>query len=274
MSAGQHRLVQRFFESQAEYWHDVYDGTDVFSAVIRRRQAMALAWIDRLDPAPQTPVLEVGCGAGSLAVTLAQGGMSVQAVDTVPAMVELTRRRSIDAGVDQQLHVGEGDAHSLDFADATFQVVVALGVLPWLHSPDRAVQEMARVLRPGGFMIFSADNWAGLDQLVDPFRNPFLTPLKRAAKHALVRVGAKRDEAFAQPHTLRRSHVDRILTEAQLTRIDSTTCGFGPFSIFKKRVVPNRIGVSLDHRLQALVDGGVPVLQAAGHHYMVLARKG
>jgi hypothetical protein len=55
--------------------------------------------------------------------------------------------------------------------------------------------------------------------------------------------------------------------------MDSTTCGFGTFTFFKKRALPHRVGLALDHRLQALVDGGVPVVRALGHHYMVLATK-
>jgi ubiquinone/menaquinone biosynthesis C-methylase UbiE len=267
------RVVQQFFEAQATYWHDVYGGADVFSYVVRRREAIALAWIKGLGLAPQTRVLEVGCGAGGLAVKLAQMGMSVQALDTVPAMVALTRSQSVVAGVEGQLRASEGDVHSLSFRDASYQLVTALGVLPWLHSPARAMQEMGRVLAPGGFMVFSADNWTGLDQLIDPFRNPYLAPLKRAAKRALVRVGAKRDEPFAQPEVLRRGEVERILGDAGLTRIDSTTCGFGPFTMFKKQVLSDRLGIALDRRLQRMVDRGVPVFRSAGHHYMVLAQK-
>jgi ubiquinone/menaquinone biosynthesis C-methylase UbiE len=211
------RVVQQFFEAQATYWHDVYGGADVFSNVVRRREAIALAWIKGLGLAPQTRVLEVGCGAGGLAVKLAQMGMSVQALDTVPAMVALTRSQSVVAGVEGQLRASEGDVHSLSFRDASYQLVTALGVLPWLHSPARAMQEMGRVLAPGGFMVFSADNWTGLDQLIDPFRNAYLAPLKRAAKRALVRVGAKRDEPFAQPEVLRRGDVERILGDAGST---------------------------------------------------------
>ena len=122
-------------------------------------------------------------------------------------------------------------------------------------------------------MVFSADNWTGLDQLIDPFRNPYLAPFKRAAKRALVSVGAKRDEPFAQPQVLRRRDVERILGDAGLKRIDSTTCGFGPFSMFKKQVLSDRFGIALDQGLQSMVDRDVPVFRSAGHHYMVLAHK-
>src|SRR6266446_5396368 len=62
------KVVQQFFEAQATYWHDVYSGADVFSNVVRRREAIALAWIEGLGLAPRTRALEVGCGAGGLAV--------------------------------------------------------------------------------------------------------------------------------------------------------------------------------------------------------------
>jgi ubiquinone/menaquinone biosynthesis C-methylase UbiE len=272
MSSTEHQLVQRFFESQAWFWRDVYRGGDVFSGVVRRREAIALGWIDRLDIAQRASVLEVGCGAGGLALALARRGMSVQALDSAPAMVKLTRQRALDAGVDEQLRATEGDVHSLDYGDAVFEVVTALGVLPWLHLPDRALHEMARVLKPGGVMIFSSDNWAALDLFVDPLRNPFLSPIVHAAGQVLTRLGAKQD-AQAHPHAVRRNDIERMLVDARLTRIHSTTCGFGTFTFFKKRALPHRVGLALDHGLQALVDGGVPVVRALGHHYMVLATK-
>jgi ubiquinone/menaquinone biosynthesis C-methylase UbiE len=263
------RLVEDFFQSDAPFWKAVYERSDVFSAVIQRRHRIALGWIDRLALPPGTPVLEVGCGAGGLAVTLAQQGAAVHAIDAVPAMVAQTRRRAMEVGVDRRLTAQQGDVHALAFEDATFELVVALGVLPWLHTPIQAVAEMARVLRPGGWVVLSADSRYRLVDLLDPWRNPVLAPLKHAVKR-MVRGSRLPD---LRPRADRLKAVDRMLARAGLHKLDGVTCGFAPLTLFGHRLFPDRRGLELERRLQALADRGFPGLRLSGWHYLVLARK-
>jgi len=262
--------VERYFAANAVFWKDVYGRTDVFSGIIRRRQAIALKWIDGLHLEPRTPVLEVGCGAGSLSLALAQRGMTVQAIDSVPAMVVQTRRRVHDARLGQAVNVRVDDVHRLGFADASFSVVAAFGELPWLHSPSRAIDEMARVLKPGGWMVLSADNRARLPALLDPLRNPALDGIKRTTKAALH--GSRASEG-CRPRADRRKDVDRMLALAGLGKRASVSCGFGPLTFFWRRVLPERLESALEPRLQALADRGIPGMASAGWHYLVLAQK-
>jgi ubiquinone/menaquinone biosynthesis C-methylase UbiE len=264
------RLVEEFFESDAAFWKVVYGRSDVFSATIQRRHAIALAWTDRLGLASETPVLEVGCGAGLLAVALGQRGLSVQAVDPAPAMVAQAQRRATEGGVGQRVRVSTGDVHALDLPDASVELVIALGVLPWLHTPERAVQEMARVLTPGGWLILSSDNRSALVDLLDPLRNPALAPLKVALKRTL---GVGQPPAECPPRADRRKDTDRTLLASGLRKVDDTTCGFGPLTIFRRQLLPAGLGAGLERRLQALADRRVPLVRAAGWHYMVLAQK-
>ena len=53
----------------------------------------------------------------------------------------------------------------------------------------------------------------------------------------------------------------------------SMTCGFGPLTLFHRRVVPHRLGAALERGCRWLADRGVPGIRSAGWHYMVLARK-
>jgi SAM-dependent methyltransferase len=91
-------------------------------------------------------VLEVGCGPGELAERIRHElRASVVAVDISPRMVELARGR----GVDAQL----GDAQDLPFADASFDCAVAAWMLYHVPDVDRALGELARVLRSGGHLV-------------------------------------------------------------------------------------------------------------------------
>jgi SAM-dependent methyltransferase len=93
-----------------------------------------------------TDLLEVGCGWGELAERMANElGCAVVAIDQSPRMVELALQRGVDARV--------GDVQELDFADATFDAVVAAWMLYHVPDLDRALRECVRVLRPGGVLV-------------------------------------------------------------------------------------------------------------------------
>jgi SAM-dependent methyltransferase len=104
------------------------------------------------EPAPQR-VLEVGCGEGELAERIQDElGARVVAVDQSERMVELTRARGVDARV--------GDVQDLPFADASFDCVVAAWMLYHVPAVERAIAELARVVRPGGRLV-APTNGAG-----------------------------------------------------------------------------------------------------------------
>lgn len=96
-------------------------------------------------------VLEVGCGTGVIANEVAGLGPATIGLDIDPAMLAAARHYA--PGV----HLLQGDAHALPFADGTFDVVLCHYLLLWLADPARAVQEMARVVRPGGAILACAE---------------------------------------------------------------------------------------------------------------------
>jgi len=93
-------------------------------------------------------VLEVGCGSGVHARLLAEAGARVTAVDLTPTAVAMTRRRLELHGLDAT--VLEADAEELPLPGASFDFVWSWGVLHHSADTDRALAEVARVLRPGG----------------------------------------------------------------------------------------------------------------------------
>ena len=91
-------------------------------------------------------VLEVGGGEGELAERIRDElGAEVIAIDQSERMVEIQRSKGIDARV--------GDVEELPFADGEFDVVVAAWMLYHVPDLDRALGEIARVLKPGGRLV-------------------------------------------------------------------------------------------------------------------------
>jgi len=108
----------------------------------------ARAAIDMLELASGATVLDVGAGSGGAALALAANGASVTAIDASAGMIERTQVRAQAAGYAIQALVMDGQ--SLAFADASFSA--ALSVFGVVLFPDavRGLQQMRRVVRPGG----------------------------------------------------------------------------------------------------------------------------
>lgn len=93
-------------------------------------------------------VLEIGVGLGADHQRFAEAGARLVGIDLTPRAVENTRLRFATLGLTSDLRVG--DAENLDFDANRFDVVYSWGVIH--HSPDtrKAVDEIHRVLKPGG----------------------------------------------------------------------------------------------------------------------------
>jgi ubiquinone/menaquinone biosynthesis C-methylase UbiE len=267
----QQEKVHAHFQVQSSYWKEIYAGNSVYGAIYRTRKSRALAWIDDLALAPGSRVLEVGCGAGFLSVALAHRGLRVHAIDSAEMMVELTRQHAMESGVTDLLTVDVGDVYSLAFEDDSFNLVIALGVTSWLARPELAIREIARVTLPGGCVLLTNGNQARLNNLLDPWLNPALAPLRRGIKDMLERVGLR--HSSPEPAVRNRGFIDKALASAKLIKTRGMTLGFGPFTFLRRKVLPERLGIALHYQLQHLADRNVLPFSSTGMSYLVLARK-
>jgi SAM-dependent methyltransferase len=264
-------LIDAHFGETADYWRDVYAHDGLQGLIYRERMQTALAWIDALRLPSRTRVLEVGCGAGLATLELARRGFAVESIDSSGDMVAAATHQVAEAGLGEAVDVRIADVHALPYPAESFGLVIALGVLPWLHSPERAVQELARVLTPGGHAVVTADNRLRLNMLVEPAENPLLTPVKIVWRASRGARGAP--PLGAVPRLYTPSRVDRMLRSAGLEPERRTTVGYGPFSFRWRPVLGERAGLRLHFWLERLAGRGLPRLRRTGWHYVVSARR-
>ena len=102
--------------------------------------------------APGERVLDLGSGAGTDSLVAAQmvgPEGRVTGIDMTPQMLAKARRAATELGVGNVEFV-EGEAESLPFADASFDVVISNGVIDLIPDKDAVFAELNRVLAPGG----------------------------------------------------------------------------------------------------------------------------
>jgi len=260
------KQVDERFNAESTFWRDAYQRTDLYGIFIQQRQAIALNYVGELSLPKTARVLEIGCGAGFMAIALAQNGFIVKAVDHASAMIELTQRHAKQKGLDNRIHASIEDAHELTFEDCSFDLIVALGVIAWLHDLRKGLVEIARVLKPGGYFVLSMENphrwW------VDP---PLL--LQGTMKHVLERAGLRSPSARARAHFYSIKELDQNLSEVDLILIKNTSISFGPFTLFDHSIFSDHISVKIHQKLQQYANSGCPFLRIAGAQYILLAAK-
>jgi len=152
-----------------------------------RRPTTANSWLEPLEPA--MIALDVACGAGHVAEQIAPHVRQVIGVDLTPALLDLGARRMREAGIDNVL-LQEGNAASLPFVDESFDLVFSRSALHHMADPERGVDEMARVCRPGGRVVISdmippsaevRERFDEVHRLLDPSHNAVLLESELAA---------------------------------------------------------------------------------------------
>lgn len=121
--------------------------------------------------------LEVACGPAAISRAMAAKVGRVQGVDLTPAMVEKAREEAASESI-SNVELSVGDATALEFDDACFDGAVTRFSFHHIPAPQRVLAEMARVVRPGGWVIVSdllTDEDAGAQawhQEIERLRDP------------------------------------------------------------------------------------------------------
>jgi ubiquinone/menaquinone biosynthesis C-methylase UbiE len=117
-----------------------------------------LRWKRRVDMISSTlrdgdKILELGCGTGYFTKELTKLNIQITAIDISPELIEEAQKEIQSENVSFQIQ----NAYQMDFRDNLFDAVVGSSVLHHLEI-GKAVSEIFRVLKPGGFIAFTEPN--------------------------------------------------------------------------------------------------------------------
>lgn len=274
-STARQESVTAYFESRAAYWDDIYHQRDLHSVIYQKRFDAVMQMVDQFSLPLGSHILDLGCGAGVYSVALAKRGFVVEAVDVSPAMLERTRRHAAEAQVGDRVRATMGNVFHLPFHDEAFSLVLAIGTLAWLDPLQKAVEELARVIKPGGYLLLTVENSRRLDHLLDPLKSPAFSLARQMVK-SVFRVSYWQSHpgpvaVWAYRHSVQ--DWDELLAGTELRRVQTKTLGFGPFTFFDHQFLPDWFGVKVHRLLQYLASLGFPGLRSTGRILTVLAKK-
>lgn len=152
-------------------WAPVYDRT--FGAITNVGRRRVVEYINDLTT---ERILEVGVGTG-LALPNYRPDPKVTGIDFSEEMLAKARAKVETLGLDHVQDLRQMDARTLDFPDASFDVVAAMHIISVVPEPERVMAEMARVCRPGGVIVitnhFARETGllARIERIAAPFAN-------------------------------------------------------------------------------------------------------
>lgn len=201
------------FGDLAHKWWD----TDGEFRPLHQINPLRLGWIDGLARLAGKQVLDVGCGGGILAESMAHLGADVLGIDLSTKPLKVAQLHALESGV-ARLRYREVAAEQLAAeAPSAFDVVTCMEMLEHVPEPASVVQACASLVRPGGWVFFSTINRnakAWLQAVV-------------GAEHVLKLLpkGTHEYQRFIRP-----SELTRWCREAGLTPAGFKGLGYNPFS--------------------------------------------
>jgi SAM-dependent methyltransferase len=149
-------------EIQLEAWASPEGSRQVYERIYSGESAIRLRdgfyrWIlGLLDAEPGVRFLDVACGQGRLLKEAVRSGIESYGIDISRSAIETARQLVPDA----TLMVSDGER--IPYEDHSFDRVSCIGSIEHYHSPEKGIQEIARVLKPGGRACIHLPNLFGL----------------------------------------------------------------------------------------------------------------
>lgn len=235
----------RFSDADAaDKWHRMYASeTDhLDEANFRERRDVTVDYVMRLV-SPGDRVLDLGCGAGPVLTELRRRGVDVTGIDYSEDMLENARRRlRAERLGDGRLF--QGDCRDTGLPAGSFDVIVCLGVIAYMEDYDPVLDEIRRLLKPGGVVLISFRN------AFNPVFSDPATLFRRLLRTlATPFIGPRRDGPFRIGRYLDFREVTQRLRRRDFEYMDFFGIGFGPFRIAGRPLFSERFSIRLSQLL-------------------------
>lgn len=122
------------------------------------RSAKVIRFLEQAGVRIGGGILDAGCGGGGMPLSLAEEAERVVGIDLAPRFTDAGRRLAAERGL-RNLHFVRADGQALPFQDAAFDIVLSHAVIEHVADASLYLREIARVLKPGGFVYLSTASY-------------------------------------------------------------------------------------------------------------------
>ena len=217
-----------------------------FGVVAKTISGPAAAFIDGLPITAGMKLLDVACGTGNTAIPAARKGAVVTGVDIATNLLEQARERAAAEGVEATFD--EGDAEGLPYEPESFDAVTTMFGAMFAPRYTLVASEMARVLKPGGWVAMANWNPASFTGRMFRATSKFVPPHAGIAPPVLWG-----DEATVRERL--EPHFEEIKTELVPVDFDMPVSPAGAVAFFRKYFGPTQMAFNrLDEEGQAAME--------------------
>jgi SAM-dependent methyltransferase len=245
-------VSRRFSDhGSARRWNDMYASEtpcpEEHNYRLRRNRA-----IEFLLPTLPTQgrVLDLGCGAGPTLLELRRRGIDCVGVDASADMLRYAGQRLQEHGLDPS-GLLQADCRKTPFPEAHFDAVLCLGVISYLPDYEPALQEIRRILKPGGLLIISWRN-ATHPAASDPVR--IVRGLAKRLKRRRA-PGSGTSPGFVPGRHLHYRNVTRKLERLGFRYADFAGIGFGPYQWNGVPLFSEARSIHISNTLSRILEG-------------------
>ncbi|MDD2337624.1 MAG: methyltransferase domain-containing protein [Geobacteraceae bacterium] len=227
------------------------------------RKKLVLGLVRKYARGNALKILDMGCGTGILTRSLLDESHYVASLDCSKQMIEKLEESLKDSPYKTFLGAVLGNVAGTSFSADIFDAIICIGVFQYQLNDDNLLREISRILKKGGFCIFTLPNLLRLNYLLDPFY--YFRFLVRTIKRMLLKAMGR---DIGTPNALSGEVSDTLpydkkyfmwelneSLEKQGLRIKEIIgFGYGPFTFWSKQIISDEISVKISNRLDRVTN--------------------
>jgi ubiquinone/menaquinone biosynthesis C-methylase UbiE len=284
LNENQFKVMQKFFRKDVDYWDGLYDGEDFLSQHMGDRKRIVMYLAEKYSNGNKLNMLDLGCGTGVLTMEILRQGHTVTAVDCTKEMIDRLVISVRESGFSTFMGAVEAYAQHTSFPSDHFDGIICVGVFQYQLSDANLLNEISRILKRGGFCIFTIPNLLRLNYCLDPLY--YLRFVKRIVRKFARRLTRASQEdkpttrlsgeigGGAYPYSKKYFfwQLNRLIVQHGLKVREIVGFGYGPPSFFGKQIIPDGPAMKISCGLDRLAKH-LKVLKLFSNRWAFVVRK-
>jgi ubiquinone/menaquinone biosynthesis C-methylase UbiE len=278
------KVMQGFFARGVDYWHSLYEGEAFLTRHMADRKRIVLDLVQRYSGGQPRTVLDLGCGTGVLTLELLRRGHVVTALDCTREMLDRLRTSVAESGFTTFRGAVEAYAQDTAFPTGHFDGIICIGVFQYQWSDDDLLREISRLLKQGGFCVFTLPNLLRLNYCLDPLYHlrfaarlvravgRRLTTSRRAAEPGRWVSGESTREAYPYNRKYFFWQLNKAMARHGLEACEAVGFGYGPLTLLGRPVLPETASMKISGALDRLTRR-LSVLRFVSNRWAFVVRK-